>query len=113
MTTQLALDLPLDLLTPDLDDADLSIQEAFQRFHGNNPWVLESLEVLTRDYLARGHTQVGIGMLFEVLRWQYDRATTGDDFRLNNNYRSRYVRLLIARHPEWSDVFETRGLRSA
>ncbi len=53
--------------------------------------------------------RVGIGMLFEVLRWQYGRATRGEPWKLNNDFRSRYVRKLLERHPEWSPLFETRG----
>ena len=90
-----------------------TIQERFESFHALNPWVLESFERLTRDWLARGRKRMGIGMLTEVLRWQHGRRTTGDEFQLNNNYRSRYVRLMIERHPEWETVFETRELKTA
>lgn len=89
-----------------------TIQQQFAEFHALNPWVLGALEHLTADYLARGAERVGIGMLFEVLRWRYARATDGGDFRLNNNFRSRYVRLLITRRPEWAPVFEVRALRT-
>lgn len=110
-TGQMILDIEplktLDVVT------GLTIQERFEEFHRLNPWVLRALERMTADYLERGHRRVGIGMLTEVLRWQYGRATTGDEFRLNNNYRSRYTRLIVARHPEWEPVFSTRQLQSA
>ncbi|MFH8771993.1 hypothetical protein [Streptomyces sp. NPDC017958] len=90
-----------------------SIQQRFEAFHDLNPWVLRHLEALTTDCVAKGFRRVGIGMLFELLRWRYGEATQGDAFRLNNNFRSRYVRLLIDRHPEWARLFETRALRAA
>lgn len=89
-----------------------SIQAQFESFHQLNPWVLRALEALTADYLKHGASRVGIGMLFEVLRWRYVTATEGDEFRLNNNFRSRYVRLLIERHPDWARAFEVRSLRA-
>jgi hypothetical protein len=94
------------------DDQAATIQAQFEAFHQLNPWVLRALESLTADYLKRGARRVGIGMLFEVLRWRYVTATEGDEFRLNNNFRSRYVRLLIERHPEWAPAFEVRALRT-
>jgi hypothetical protein len=94
------------------DDQAATIQAQFEAFHQLNPWVLRALESLTADYLERGAKRVGIGMLFEVLRWRYVNATEGDEFRLNNNFRSRYVRLLIERHPEWAPAFEVRALRT-
>ena len=94
------------------DDQAATIQAQFEAFHRLNPWVLRALESLAADYLKRGATRIGIGMLFEVLRWRYVTATEGDEFRLNNNFRSRYVRLLIERHPEWESAFEVRALRT-
>ena len=90
-----------------------SIQSRFERFHDANPWVLTKLEEMTGELVARGRRRVGIAMLFEVIRWEHLRSTTGDPFRLNNSFRSRYVRLMIHRHPEWDGVFETRETRSA
>lgn len=89
-----------------------TIQARFEWFHANNAWVYRSLERMAADWLDRGHTHVGMKMLTEVLRYQYGR-TIGDRFKLNNSYTSRYVRLLIERHPEWADAFETRTLRAA
>ncbi|WP_324787008.1 hypothetical protein [Streptomyces sp. H51] len=94
-------------------DPGQSIQQRFEAFHALNPWVLRHLEVLTANCVTDGFTRVGIGMLFELLRWRYGQATQGDAFRLNSNFRSRYVRLLIERHPEWVHLFETRALRAA
>lgn len=110
-TGQMLLDLE-ELRHPDAV-AGATIQEQFDEFHRLNPSVLDNLERLTADYLRRGRQRVGIGMLFEVLRWQHDLATSGDPFKLNNNYRSRYVRLMLARHPEWEAAFQTRQLASA
>lgn len=91
----------------------LSIQGRFTAFHALNPWVLRELERLTADCVANGFSRVGIGMLFELLRYRYGVATRGDTFRLNNTWRSRYVRLLLQRHPEWEPLFELRALRAA
>ncbi|CAM5313704.1 hypothetical protein [Streptomyces abikoensis] len=92
-------------------DAPPSIQERFEAFHELNPWILDHLEGLTADCVQRGLNRVGIGMLFEVLRWSYGRATFGEPWRLNNDFRSRYVRRMLERHPEWTSLFETRALR--
>jgi len=110
-TGQMILDVE-ELRHPDAVSG-ATIQEQFDEFHRLNPSVLANLETLTTDYLRRGRKRVGIGMLFEVLRWQHDLATRGDAFRLNNNYRSRYVRLMLARHPEWECAFHTRELVAA
>lgn len=88
------------------------IQVQFERFHRANPHVLTQLEEMIEVWLERGHSGVGIGMLWEVLRWNSGVSTTGDTYRLNNNYRSRYVRLILEKHPEWEHYFQTRSLAS-
>lgn len=98
-----------EILKPDVVEGE-TIHERFISFHALNPWVLFALEKLAADYLASGRTRLSIGMLTEVLRWHYGRATIGDEFKLNNNFRSRYVRLMIGRHPEWASAFTLREL---
>lgn len=89
-----------------------SLDDRFWAFHEANPWVLDALVVLADDMRAQGRSRIGIGMLFEVLRWHSYRATDGDDYRLNNSYRSRYVRLIQAARPDLADMFETRQLHT-
>ena len=107
MTTQPALDLtPLDV--PDYAP-ELTIAERFDAFHEANPHVADALEALAGQWLAR-HKRVGMKALVERLRWESGIQTDGDIWRLNNDYTSRYARLLLARHPEWVGRIETRAL---
>lgn len=114
---ELTLDLPLgDYVEPERpapEEPPPTIQERFDAFHRANPWVYDSLVVLTRDWLARGHQRAGMKQLLEVIRWEHGRRTSSDEgFKINNDFTSRYVRLLVHHHPEWADVFETRRLRA-
>lgn len=87
-----------------------SLEEQFDAFHGANPHVYSALRSLARELKRRGAKKAGIGQLFEVLRWQYALQTQGSEYRLNNNYRSFYARLLN-QEPELRGMFETRTLR--
>jgi len=103
----------LDLIE-ETDTLD-SIQSKFEAFHQCNPWVYTQLVRMTYDLVHRGHNRVGIAMLFEVLRWETMMHTTDPShagFKLNNNYRSRYARKIMADYPDLAGVFETRGLHS-
>lgn len=111
MTDQLTFDVDIAPLIP---ASGATIDERFRDFHTQNGWVYRQLEAMTTELVAAGQRRVGMKMLVEVLRWRYFRQTfdPSSPFRLNNDYTSRYSRLLIADHPEWADVFETRELRS-
>lgn len=88
------------------------IEAAFWQFHSANPHVYLRLVKLARQLVARGHRRIGIGMLFEVLRWHHAMTTEGDadGFKLNNNYRALYARLIMDREPDLREVFEIRRL---
>jgi hypothetical protein len=91
-----------------------SIQERFLVFHKNNEWVYRALERLVEQYAATGRKRMGIRMLWERLRWEYNTLTKdpSSEFKLSDHYHSRYVRLLIQNHPEWAGLFELRKLKA-
>lgn len=90
----------------------LRIDHAFRQFHEQNPHVYKELVALALRLRAKGHDRIGIGMLFEVLRHERMLHTTDPEgFKLNNNYRSRYARLIMEQEPALAGVFELRELR--
>jgi hypothetical protein len=48
----------------------------------------------------------------EVVRFHRALETTDPDFKLNNNYSSRYARILMDEEPELAGFFQTRELKS-
>lgn len=94
-----------------VDDPKLTPAQRFEKFHAANPHVYEALKQLALDLVERGHEKIGIGMLFEVVRWQHAMRTSDESgYKLNNDYRSRYARLLMAQETRLAGVFETRTL---
>lgn len=92
------------------ENAGETIDEQFQAFHRANPHIYRILRALAMDYRRAGHDHCGIKMLYEVLRYQSGIYTRGDAYKLNNNYTSRYARLLMKQEPELAGFFETREL---
>lgn len=92
----------------------LTIQQRFQAYHEANPQVYNALLSLAWRYHRTLGEWPGIGMLWEVARWELALETrTPDRFRMNNNYRSRYARLMIEQKDVPVDAFELRKLRAA
>jgi len=90
-----------------------TIRDAFDEFHQRHPEVLEQLRRRALRAQRRGY-QPGIAALFEVLRWGHGmaRVTGADEFKLNNNFKAHYARLLMQTTPELSGFFELRQARS-
>ncbi len=119
MPTNMAPVAPLQLsfadAYPDLSFPDLpktaTIQDRFAAFHEANPQVFVALRDMALDLVRRGHGRIGIGMLYETLRYSALR-TSGKDYKLNHDFRSRYARLLVDTVPELAGCIELRRLRS-
>lgn len=90
-----------------------TIQRQFEEFDRKHPEVYTYLVELAFSAFNRGFRHYGIGALWERMRWHFhieeDRA---EEFKLNNNYRSRYARKIIAEHPALEEFFEIRALRA-
>lgn len=71
------------------------IDVAFYQFHQHNPKVYELLVKFARQAKAAGRKKFGMKMLFERVRWfEFVETKDSTGFRLNNNYTSRYARLM-------------------
>jgi hypothetical protein len=90
------------------------IEVRFREFHAAHPEVYDRLCELARNLRHRGYTHLGIGMLWETLRYftMLGAKPDEDTFKLNDHYRSRYARLIMDNEPDLSGLFELRELRA-
>ena len=109
----------LDLLAQKKTDAwneadhrDLTTVEAFELFHPQNPHVYEALLTVAlaevRESVRKGTRKPRFTRIWEEVRDQLKRRTTGDDKLMNNNFRSLYSRLIMASEPELAGAWEIR-----
>lgn len=88
------------------------MEQKFLKFHEDNPHVYEELKKLALDVKRRGFNHYGIGALYEVMRFHRIMSTTDTEYKLSNNHRAFYSRLLMANEPELAGFFTTKRQRS-
>ena len=90
----------------------MGIKEDFETYHAEHPEVYEHLVALAREWQQRTFAKkIGIATLYERLRWEY--GIQGKDqhgFKLNNNYRAYYARLIMEENYDLSFLFDVRRL---
>lgn len=102
---------PEDQLVVFYED-ERELRDNFVRFHRQNPHVYSHLVRLARRWQRRQPgTKCGIGMLFEVCRWQLGLRGEGEPLALNNNYRAFYARLIMSRERDLAGLFNLRRQR--
>ena len=97
---------------PTAEERKMSIEERFQLFHAENPWVYREIVYMARKAKELGRKRIGMKQIFEVIRWNHAIKTRGENVKLNNNYSSRYARLIERQEPDLRDLFETRELKA-
>jgi len=92
---------------------DKTLDEKFFEYHTANPLVLELFEQFTRRVKKAGHDHYSIDAIMHQVRWHIDIETqSADGFKLNNNYTSRYARLLTKENPDLCGFFRNRKLKT-
>jgi hypothetical protein len=90
----------------------LSIEQRFREFHAENPQIYRRLVTLARE-MRRKREHWGIRPLIEIVRYEHAMTTDSDDgFKINNDYCSRYARLIMESEPGLDGFFETRELKA-
>jgi hypothetical protein len=87
-----------------------TLSQKFTRFHNNNPQVYKVMVSMAKAMRSKNpNRKLGIAMLYEVIRWNYYMTTASDDeFKLNNDFKAPYARLIMQNNPDLEGAFEIR-----
>ena len=98
----------MEMLRFNFDNLNTTCQAAFDQYHKENPEIYDKLVDFACEARSSGIRHLGIGMLYERLRWYTAVESRNDSFKLNNNYRAFYARKIMVEYPELAGLFETR-----
>ncbi len=90
----------------------LSIDEDFREFDRAHPEVFRLFAKYAEDIRSRGFDRYSADAILHRIRWWHHIERGDRDFAVNNNYSSRYARLLMDTDDRFAGFFETRVLRS-
>jgi hypothetical protein len=89
-----------------------TIEERFNAFHQANPHVYAAIVRMAMRARARGIKKWSMNGIFEILRWKSAMVTNGEPYKLSNDFRALYSRMVMAREPELAEFFDTKKRRS-
>jgi len=90
----------------------MDLDAQFQLYHISNPRVYDLFKRFAYEALMQGFHRFGAKAIMERIRWHELIEKGRNDFVVNNNYTSRYVRMLMEEKPEFIGFFETRKMKS-
>ena len=101
----------------------VSIQEAFEEYHTNNPMVYAEYKKYIFKAIKKKKKKLSSKLVINVIRWDKfmeteeknlftDKDGVKKKFRISDAYTSRYARLFAKDYPELSTIFNYSELRS-
>lgn len=89
-----------------------NLDQRFAEYHAENPQVFAKFVAYAEQLKSAGRTRIGAKAIVERIRWDSLVAAFDGQFKVNNNYTSRYVRLLSQKRPDLAPLFAVRNLKS-
>jgi hypothetical protein len=80
----------------------------FKEFHQENPHIFKEFKQLAYKMKKAGRKKYSAQAIIYVIRFNQDLKTTGDVFKINNDFTSIYARLLMYRDLSMENFFEIR-----
>lgn len=96
----------------ELTPPDTYMQRKFLAHHAANPVIYGLLMKYANIAQKSGFDSYSINGIFERVRWHVTVDTTDGEYKMNNDFRSRYVRRMMKDHPHLNGFFEIRALTS-
>lgn len=85
---------------------------AYRTWDQANPHFYRRFEEFAEALAAAGHRNISAKLIFERIRWESMISTSGEPWKLNNNYTPIYARRFMHEHPEHRGLFRLRDLRA-
>ena len=89
-----------------------NLDEKFTEYHITNPTIFAKFVAYAEQLKSAGRTRIGAKAIVERIRWDSLVAAIDGDYKINNSYTSRYVRLISKERPDLASLFALRSLKS-
>ena len=80
----------------------------FEVWHQQNPEVYRLFKRFAGEGIRAGRKHLGTNMIIERIRWYSAVETTGDIYKINNNFAPYYARMFMKDFPQYDGFFRTR-----
>ena len=79
-------------------------------WHCANPEVWLYFERFSLEAINKGRTRISHWLIMNRIRWEVNIVTTGEDFKISNDYIAFYARLWNARYPQHKNLFTIKKM---
>ena len=89
------------------------LKQKWWAWHKKNPEFYELFKRFTFEAIRRGHKRLSAWLIVNRIRWETMIVTTGDDYKIRNDFIALYSRLFMHEFPEYKGFFRTKPMTRA
>jgi hypothetical protein len=89
----------------------MTTRQKWWEWHLKNPHVWDLFEKFTFQAINKGHKNCSAWLVVNRIRWETTIETTGNDFKISNDFIAHYARYFMMLHPEHEGFFRTKPLK--
>ena len=88
-----------------------NLKQEWWDWHKKNPHVYALFKKYTFFAIDKGHEKLSAWLIVNRIRWETSIETTGNDFKISNDYIALYARLFMHEHPQFAGFFKTKEMK--
>ena len=87
------------------------MKEIWWEWHKENPHVYQMFERFALEAVDSGKRNFSHWLIMNRMRWETALQTSGDEFKIRNDFIAYYARLFMAYHPEHEGFFRIKRMK--
>ena len=89
------------------------LKQKFNEWDIENPQVYNLFKRFTFEALDKGHKNLSAWMIVNRIRWETAIVTTGNDYKISNDFIALFSRKFMEDFPEHDGFFRTKIMKRA
>lgn len=84
----------------------------FKAYHDENLHIYEYFKRYALRSIEKGFKHLSAEFIFNVIRWETPITASGEDFKINNDFKPWYSRLFMKDYPQYEGFFRKRASKA-
>ncbi len=89
----------------------MTLKEKFDIWNEENPEVYKLFCKFTFQAIERGHKSLSAWMIVNRIRWETSVVTTGDEYKVSNDFVALYARKFMGDYPQYDGFFRVKKMK--
>ena len=87
------------------------LKDKWWAWHKENPEFYELFKKFTFQAIQKGHRKLSAWLIVNRIRWETMIVTTGNEYKIPNDFIALYARLFMHEYPDYKGFFRTKPMK--